>query len=56
MTREEVMDTLKHVCATFDQKTLNAIAEQVHFEYTVKNLQRELDHKEKAARSVGIRY
>lgn len=46
MTREEVIDTLKRVCAAFDQKTLNTIAAQVHHEHTVRNLQRELDLKE----------
>lgn len=47
MTREEVIDTLKRVCAAFDQKTLDAIAAQVHHEHTFRNLQRELDLKDK---------
>jgi len=46
MTREEVIDTLKRVCAAFDRKTLDAIVAQVHHEHTVRNLQRELDLKE----------
>lgn len=46
MTREVVIDTLKRVCAAFDQETLNAIAEQVHYEPTVRNLQLEFDLKD----------
>lgn len=43
MTREEVIETLKRVCAAFDQKTLDSIAAQVHHEHVEKNLQRELE-------------
>ena len=46
MTREEVIATLKRACAAFDQKTLDAIAAQVHHEHTVRNLQPELDLKD----------
>lgn len=43
MTREEVIETLKRVCATFDQKILDSIAAQVHHEHVEKNLERELE-------------
>lgn len=43
MTREEVIETLKRVCAAFDQKTLDSIAARVHHEHVEKNLQRELE-------------
>lgn len=43
MTREEVIETLKRVCAAFDQKTLDSIASQVHHEHVEKNLKRELE-------------
>lgn len=43
MIREEVIETLKRVCAAFDQKTLDSIAAQVHHEHVEKNLQRELE-------------